>query len=181
MAIHNYQKWRTLALLALGLCFLLELLSIRLEYGWMRNSVQSLVTELEYPRHLNVCPTGISELKSQHFFVLILLLPLKAISLYLCWPGTLNLFGKRPLEAAWGVLVVTLYALLGMLFAYLVLFQLPGAPSVSSRSFFANLTPCGPPTIEYVMKMFMLSVVAAICMWPAIGIVSSILRRPARS
>lgn len=119
MAIHNYQKWRTLALLALGLCFLLELLSNRFQYGWMRNSV--------------------------------------------------------------GVLVVALYALLGMLFAYLVLFQLPGAPTVSSRSFFANLTPCGPPTIEYVLKMFMLSVVAAICLWPAIGIVSTILRRSART
>lgn len=147
----------------------------------MRNSVQTLVTDLGYPRHLNVCPTGISELKSQHFFVFTLLLPLKAISFYLCWPGTVNLFGKRPLEAAWRVLVVVLYALLGMLFAYFLLFQLPGAPSVSSRSFFANLTPCGPPTMEYVLKMFMLSVVAAICLWPAIGIVSTILRRPARN
>ncbi len=176
--VHSQRKRRTLALCVLVLLFVAELLFLEFEVEWLWGMTQAVLPEFGYAETLKSCPADVRVLKSQHFAVLTMLLPLKAVCVYMCGPERIvKLQGRGLLEKAWGLLFILLYISLGMVFAYVVLFELPGAPSLSSRSALANLSPCALPTLAYVLKLSFASIVAAVCLWPVILIASSLLHR----
>lgn len=174
--VHSQYKWQNLALCALVLLLVPELMLLEFKAGWLWRTAQALLPESDFVNLLKRCPSDVRVLKSQHFATLTMLLPLKAVCVYMCCPMRVqNLRGRGLLEIAWGLLVIVLYTLLGMVFAYIVLFQLPGAPSLSSRSVFANLNLCAQPTLAYALKLSLASFIAAVCLFPLIAIASSLL------
>lgn len=173
--VHRQYRRRNLALCALGLLLVPELLLLNLEAERLWSLLQAALPESGYTHILKRCPADVRMLKSQHFAALTIFLPVKAVLVYLCWPLRIRIpYEKGRLESAWGLLVIVLYTLLGMVFAYFVLFELPGRPSLSPGSVLANLHACAQPTLTYALKLSFAAIVAAACLWPVVAIVSSI-------
>ncbi len=174
--VHGQNKWQNLALCTLVLLLASELMLLEFKAEWLWSTAQALLPESDFVNRLKRCPADVRVLKSQHFATLTMLLPLKAVCFYMCCPLRFqNLRRRGLLDMAWGLLVILLYTLLGIVFAYIVLFQLPGASSLSSRSVLANLGMCAQPTLAYGLKLSVASFIAAVCLWPLIAIASSLL------
>lgn len=172
---NSQDKRQALVVGALVLLVVPELMLLEFKVEWLWSAAQALLPNSEYTYLLEKCPPEVRVLKSQHLAALTMLLPLKALCIYMWSPLRFqNLDAKGPLAMAWGLLVILLYTLLGMVFAYIMLFMLPGSSTLSSSSTFANLSSCAQPTLAYAVKYSLASVIAALCLWPLVAIASSL-------
>ena len=171
------RAWRNSALCGLVLLLLIEILVLQVRLDWLWTLAKLSLSWSDLMLRLEKCEIDIAALKSQHLAVLVFLLPLKAVCVFMYSPAWIKSERKLNLfEKAWRVLNITLYSLLGLVFAYVFLFLLPASPTLAPGSFLGHLYLCNEPTLRYALSMAFASFIAAVCLWPIVLVAVTLVR-----
>jgi hypothetical protein len=167
---------RYLAIGGLAFLFILELTALEFHMDWLWDTARMSFAWSGVAHRLENCSLEIRILKSQHFALLVMFIPLKAILVGVYFPARVRVPTElNLLNQVWSGFAFVLLSLVGLVPSYILLFLFPGSsPYVGRFRYLYAL--CQEPTLAYAGGMFFVGLVAAGCMLPLVTVVATLAR-----
>lgn len=171
---------QVLALGGLAALLLLEALALHVPAQWLAQVATDQFSSAWTIFQLRKCSPDVAMLKGQHFALSTMFIPLKVAFLFLLWPVQIRAPGTLALAQRWWAgFVYALYCLLGLAATYMLLVGgFAWAPPFGRGNPMRALYHlCAPPTWDYLVSHFFISLVGAICLWPIAAALVRLSRR----